>query len=122
MAKSAHSDVLDGTGLVVKNNCNLMIACSAEPTTRAEAVTTYALADVAMASGDFTMGADGGGRKCTVSAKSGVAIDANGDATHIAFVDATRLLYVTTCTSQTLTSGGTVDFPSHAICKIPQPT
>ena len=122
MAKSAHADVLDGAGLVVKSNCNLMIACSAEPTTRAEAVTTYALADVAMATGDFTMGADGTGRKCTVAAKSGVTIDASGTATHAAFVDATRLLYVTIITSQVLTAGGTVDFPSIAICKIPQPT
>lgn len=122
MAKSSHADVLDGAGLVIKNNCNLMIACSQQPTTRAEAVTTYALADVAMATGDFTMAADGGGRKCTVAAKSGVAVDASGTATHIAFVDGTRLLYVTTCTSQALTAGNTVNFPAVDICKIAQPT
>lgn len=122
MAKSAHSDVLDGCGGVIDANCNLMIACSAEPTTRTQAVTTYALADVAMSGSDFTPAADGGGRKLTVGAKSAVPIDANGDATHIALVDGTRLLYVTTCTTQTLTSGGTVDFPSFSICKIPQPT
>jgi len=122
MAKSAHSDVLDGCGGVVKSNCNLMIACSQEPTTRTEAVTTYALADVAMASGDFTPAVDGTGRKLTVGAKSAVPIDVTGSATHIAFVDATRLLYVTLCTSQLLTLGGTVDLPSHNICKIPQPT
>jgi hypothetical protein len=122
MAKSSHSDVLDGLGDVIQANCNLMVACSAEPTTRTEAVTTYALADVAMSSGDFTNAADGGGRKLTVSAKSSVPIDATGDATHIALVDSTRLLYVTTCTQQTLTSGGTVDFPSFDIGKVGQPT
>ena len=122
MAKSAHSDVLDGCGGIIDANCNLMIACSAEPTTRDEAVNTYDLADVAMSGSDFTPATDGTGRKLTVGAKSAVTIDHTGDATHIAFVDATRLLYVTTCTTQTLTSGGTVDFPSHAICKIPQPT
>jgi hypothetical protein len=122
MSKSSHSDVLDGLGDVIQANCNLMVACSAEPTTRAEAVTTYALADVAMSSGDFTNATDGTGRKLTVAAKSSVPIDATGDATHIALVDSTRLLYVTTCTQQTLTSGGTVDFPSFDIGKVGQPT
>lgn len=122
MAKSAHSDVLDGAGGVIKSNANVMTACTQEPTTRAEAITTYALADVTMATGDFTPAADGGGRKLTVTAKSGVTIDTGGTATHIAICDATRLLYVTTCNSQVLTGGGTVDFPSFAICKIPQPS
>jgi hypothetical protein len=120
--KSSHIDVLDGLGDVIQANCNLMIACSAEPTTRAQAVTDYALADVAMAAGDFTNATDGTGRKLTVSAKSAVPIDLTGTAIYIALVDATRLLYVTTCTSQLLTSGGTVDFPSFAIGKVGQPT
>lgn len=116
MAKSVHDDVLDGALNIVKNNANLMIACSAEPTTRAEAVTTYALADVAMASGDFTnANGDTNGRKLTVGAKAGVTVDTGGTATHIALVDGTRLLYVTTCTSQVLTGGNTVDFPAWDI-------
>jgi hypothetical protein len=118
MGKACHADVLDGLGLIVKNNCNLMIACSAQPTTRAEAVTTYALADVAMSSGDFTMATDGTGRKCTVGVKTGVAVDTTGTATHIAFVDGSRLLYVDTCTSQLLTAGNTCNFPSVDICKV----
>ena len=122
MAKSAHIDVLDGLGGVVKANCNLMIACSAEPTTRTQAVTTYALADVAMATGDFTPATDGAGRKLTVAAKSGVTVDVGGSATHIAFVDGARLLYVTTCTPQTLTAGNTANFPAVDICKAGQPT
>jgi hypothetical protein len=122
MAKSAHSDVLDGLGGIVKANCNLMIACNAQPTTRAEAIGSMALADVAMATGDFTAAADGGGRKLTVSAKSGVTVDVTGTAVYVAFVDATRLLYVTTCTSQVLTAGNTVNFPTVDICKVAQPT
>ncbi len=113
MARSVHDDVLDGATGIIKNNCNLMTACNAQPTTRTEAVTTYALADVAMASGDFTQGdGDTNGRKVAVAAKSTVTIDTTGDATHVALVDGTRLLFVTTCTTQTLTSGGTVDFPT----------
>jgi len=113
MAKSVHNDFLDGALNILKNNANIMTACSAEPTTRTEAITTYALADVAMAPGDFTV-ADGdtNGRKVTVAAKSAVPVDASGTATHIALCDGTRLLMVTTCTSQVLTSGNTVNFPA----------
>lgn len=113
MGKSVHNDVLDAshdeTALA-----DLMTVCSAEPTTRTEAVTTFKLADVAMAGGDFTK-ADGdtSGRKVTVASKSGVPVDSSGTATHVALVDATRLLRVTTCTSQALTAGNTVNFPSH---------
>jgi len=121
MAKMANSDVLDGLGGVIDANCNLMLACDAEPTDRADAL-THALADVAMSGTDFTPATDGTGRKLTVGAKSAVPIDVTGTATHIALVDGTRLLYVTTCTGQLLTSGGTVDFPSFAIGKVGQPT
>lgn len=121
MAKSVHNDVLDAALNEVATG-NLMIACSAEPTTRTEAVTTYALADVAMAGVDYT-NADGdtSGRKCTVGAKSGVTVDSTGTATHVAIVDGIDLLYVTTCTSQALTSGNTVDFPAWDI-EIADPT
>lgn len=95
---------------------NLMTACSAQPMTRAEAVTTYALADVAMAGGDFTQAdAGGGGRQVTVAQKTGVTVDANGTATHVALCDGTNLLYVTTCTSQVLTLGNTMTFGSWVI-------
>lgn len=112
MAKSVHNDVLDGAFLVF-NDADIMTACNAEPTTRTEAITTFKLADVALTPGtDFTISdGDTNGRKVRVAAKSAVPIDTSGTATHVAICDATRLLYVTTCTSQVLTSGGTVDFP-----------
>jgi hypothetical protein len=112
MAKSVHIDVLDAAWNVIKTNCNIMTACNAEPTTRTQAITTFALADVAMANGDFTIAPGTGGRKCMVAAKAGVPIDVDGVATHIALCDATRLLYVTICTTKTLQSGDTVDFPT----------
>jgi len=94
-----------------------MVACSAEPTTYTEANATYALADVTMAGGDFTKAnGDTSGRKLTVSAKSGVLIDASGTATHVALIRSadSTLLYVTTCSSQALTANGsnTVNFPA----------
>lgn len=112
MAKSVHDDVLDGA-FGVLDDANLMTVCSAQPTTRAEAVATFALADVAMTPGTDYARANGdtSGRKVTVAAKSAVPVDTSGTATHVALVDAARLLYVTTCTSQALTSGNTVNVP-----------
>ncbi len=124
MGKSVHDDVLDGS-FDVLDQANLMIACSTEPTTRTEAVTTYALADATMTvNTDYTKAnGDTSGRKVTVAAKSAITVDTSGTATHVALVDATRLLYVTTCTSQSLTSGtgNTVNFPAWDV-EIADPT
>ena len=96
MTKSVHDDVLDAAHDEVINNATTMIACSQAPTTRTEAVTTYALADIAIDSGDFAI-ADGdiSGRKVTVAAQAGVTVDTSGIVTHVAIVDGTRLLRVT---------------------------
>jgi hypothetical protein len=124
MAKAVHDDVLDGA-FDVLDQANLMIACSAQPTSRTEAVTTYALADVAMTvNTDYTKAnGDSSGRKVTVAAKSTVLIDVSGQATHVALVDGTRLLYVTQCSAQDLTANGsnTVNFPAWDI-EIADPT
>lgn len=110
MAKSILSTVLDQALNYIKNNCNAQSLCSAQPTTRTEAATTFELADVAMASGDFTLAAgDVSGRKVTAAAKSAVPVDNAGTATHAALYSATELLAVTTTSSTALASGGTVD-------------
>ena len=121
MAKSVHNDVLDAA-LNEIATATIMTACDTLPTNRTEAVTTYALADVVMAGGDFT-NSDGttSGRKVTVAQKSGVTVDSTGDAINIALCDATNLLYVTECTLQTLTSGNTVTFNSWDV-EIADPT
>lgn len=95
---------------------NIMVVCSSQPTSRTEAVTTYALADVAMSSGDFTK-ADGGsgGRKLTVAQKTGVTVDTTGSGTHVALCDSSNLLFVTTGTSQSLTAGNTMTINSWDI-------
>lgn len=113
--EKVHDDVLDAA-LDKIATANIMTACNAAPTTRTEAVTTYALADVAMTPGDgndYTVGeGDTNGRKVAVAQKADVTVDTTGDATHIALCDGTDLLYVTTCTSQTLTASNTVTFPT----------
>lgn len=122
MAKTVHDTVLDGA-FDILDQADIMTACNAEPTTRTEAVTTFKLADVAMTPNtDFTKAnGDTNGRKVTVAAKSAVAIDTTGTATHVALCNGSNLLYVTTCTSQLLTSGGTVDFPAWDV-EIADPT
>lgn len=115
MAKATPDAVLD-TMLDEIATATRMTACSSQPTTFTEANATFALADVTMTGGDFTKAnGDTSGRKVTVASKSSVLIDTSGTATHIALVrvaDST-LLYVTTCTSQSLTANGsnTVNFP-----------
>lgn len=109
MARSVSDDVLDGAWNIIKNNCTRQVLCSAEPTTYTEANATYALADVTVDSTDFTIAnGDTSGRKVTVAAQNGVLIDGSGTATHVALLDVsgTRLLYVTTTTSQALTANG----------------
>jgi len=117
MAKSVHNDVLDGALNIIKNNCTRMTVCSTEPTTYTEANATYALADVTMTSTDFTVADDTSGRKVTTAQKADVLVDATGTAAHVALLDVTgtKLLYVTTCTSQGLSSGNTVTIPAWKI-------
>jgi len=119
MGKAAPDAMIDAS-LDYVATATKQIACSAQPTTYTEANATYALADIALDSGDFTKAnGDTSGRKVTVAAQSGVLIDTSGTATHIALVrtaDST-LIYVTTCTSLALTANGsnTVNFPAWDI-------
>lgn len=65
---------------------------------------------------DFTIGdGDVSGRKVTVSAQEDMEIDATGEADHVALDDGVSLIYVTTCTPQQLTQGGTVTAPAWDI-------
>jgi hypothetical protein len=113
MAKFADNTVYDAAFGIVDNTIR-MVACSAQPANFA-GIAAVNLAQVTLAPADFTIAADTSGRKVTVTAKPGVSITTSGDATHISLDDGTTLLYVTTCTLQTLTSGNTVNFPAWKI-------
>ena len=75
-------------------------------TTRA-AATAAQLADYVPTFGAATDG-DVSGRKLPVQQVTGITIDSTGTATHIALCTATLLLYVTSCTSQSLTATNTL--------------
>lgn len=77
---------------------------------------TGTLANVAMVAGDgndYTI-ADGdvSGRKVTMAQKTAVSITGTGTALHVVLSLASVIKDITTCTSQVLTSGGTVTFPA----------
>lgn len=124
MGKLVHDDVLDGALNIIKNNCTRVTICSTQPTTYTEGNATYALADVTVDSSDFTVAnGDTNGRKITLAQQTGVSVDTSGTAQHIAFLDVSnsKLLYVTTCTSQAVTSGNTATINAFDI-EIADPT
>lgn len=113
MAKYSNDLVMDAA-LDYISTSTLLTVCSAQPTTYAEASSTYKLADVVTDSGDFAKAnGDTNGRKVTIAQQANVPIDSSGTATHVALSisGSSTLVYVTTCTSQALTSGGTVTVP-----------
>lgn len=126
MAKWCDDDNMDAMLNRIKNNTTRISLCTAQPTTYAEATTTYdggaskyKLAIATISSTDFTGPADGdsSGRKLTVNEVVGMTIDASETANYIALSDSSNseLLYVTTCTAQVLTAGNTVTIPAWKI-------
>ena len=123
MGKKTHDDVLDAA-LDKAATCVTMSACSAEPANFA-GIAAVKLADVTLTAGDgngdYVIADDTSGRKCTVQAQNAVPVDTGGDANHVVLDDGATLLITTTCTTQTLTGGNTVNFPAWKIA-IADPT
>lgn len=125
MAKTVDQNVQDAALNDIKNNANKLVVLSAQATTYAEANATFMLANLVIASGDFTLAAgDVSGRKVTIGAKNGITVSNSGTATHIAVIDTTnsRVKAQTTCTSQAINTGGTVDVPSYKVLEVQNPT
>ena len=117
MAKATPDAILDAIADAIKAAVTICHVCSGEPANYA-GIAAVTLANVAVSSSDGTK-ADGdtSGRKVTWAQKSSVSIGSSGTATHVVLANASgsALLYVTTCTSQALTSGGTVTIPAWKI-------
>lgn len=115
MAKSIPLVEIDGMLQLVEGD--QLHICSAEPTTFAEATTTYQLATFTVTGGDYTLAnGDVSGRKNTLAALLGANIDNTGTANHAAVTLAagSKLKLVTTTVAQLLTAGGTVDTSAFA--------
>jgi hypothetical protein len=115
VAKATPDAILDAMADAIIAAATTLYVCSGQPANFA-GIAAVALADVAVDSGDFTKGnGDTSGRKVTIGQQSNVPIDSSGTANHIAIASGSVLLYVTTATSQALTSGGTVTIPAFDI-------
>ena len=122
MGKSCHANVLDAALQYLETNVDFISVCEGEPTTYEHAhsnkgtATGKVLASSATPTFTGPVAGDGGGssRKTAVDEEATITVDVSGDADHIAlvFVGSTLLLYVTTCTLQTLTAANTVTIPS----------
>ena len=114
MAKWQIDAMLDAALDYISTNGNEIYVCTSQPATRAAAISAK-LNTVAIPSYQANADGDTNGRKLTVDSEVDMAISATGTATHVAICSGTVLLYVTTCTSQALTSGGTVTTPAWDI-------
>ena len=97
--------------------------CSAEPTTYAQATSTYSLGAETSPSVASPTDKSGGGREVIVAAISGASVTGTGTATHYALVDTTTstlLAAGSLSASQAVTSGDTFSLTSFAI-GIPDP-
>jgi hypothetical protein len=123
MAKSAPNSYYDSGSLAQAALADEMYVCSAQPTDYADIANVDLVGPISLTpgagNGDFTL-ADGdvSGRKVTVAEQTGASVIASGTATHVVLATggATDLLrYVTTCTSQAVTSGNTANVGEWAI-------
>lgn len=90
--------------------------CSQEPTTYAEATSTYTLGNSTVNTGATTNGAVSG-RRVTVPAITGASVTGTGTATHWALTDGTATLLATGAlsASQAVTSGSTFNLGAFDI-------
>ena len=116
MAKKVDQYFLDGF-LEILDNCTHFAVCSAEPANHA-GIAAVTLASKTITAGhagaDYSLGAGSpDGRALTTAQQADISITVSGDATHVVRSDGTNIV-VTTCTTQTLTSGGTVTVNAYA--------
>lgn len=121
MAKFVPDAAIDAMLAVIANAVDRIDICSTQPTTYTEATSTYSLGNVAVTlgvgGGDWTAAnGDVSGRKLTLAEQTGVSIGTSGSAQHIAGTDGTSTLwFVTTCTTQSVTSGNTATIQTFDI-------
>lgn len=114
MAKWQNDAMLDAALSYISSNATELYVCTSQPADRAAAISA-ALTGAATPTFTGPANGDTSGRKITVDQEADISITGSGTATHIALCSGTTLLYVTTCTSQALSSGGTVTVPAWDI-------
>ena len=120
---SLNDRVYDNGLTVLDTEASHLYICSQEPTTYAQASSTYALGVKATPTVSAPGARTPNGRKVTVSAITDGTVSANGTATHYALVDSTNSRLLATAalsSSQAVTSGNTFTLTSFDI-GIPAP-
>ena len=135
MGKNVHNDVLDAALDYISTNATRLIVMTSEPTgssAYANAIgnvdsSGYKLAQATISASDFTGPSDGdtSGRKIQVNAQSSMSIDgvaSSASAGHVGLIQyhassasLQNVLYVTTCTPQSLTGANKVNTPNWDI-------
>ena len=114
MAKYVSPNMVKGglNATATSNRVTVLSGVSGTPVLT-DITTTYNLASGAMTAGTDQPLSAGTGDSwlATMAAKTGISITTSGTATHVAIDNGTDFV-ITTCTSQALTSGGTVTVPS----------
>lgn len=129
MGKLVANEVLDAALQYLEDNADFLSVCEGAPTTYEHAHSNKGTGagKVLASSGTptFTGPGDGdtNGRKTQVDQEAAMSVAVSGDADHVALckTGTSLLLYVTTCTLQTLTAGNTVTVPAWDI-EIADPT
>ena len=115
MPKATPDAILDAMADAVMAAVTTEAVCSGEPANFA-GIAAVMLATTGLTSADITKAnGDTSGRKFTMAQKSAISITNSGTATHVVLASGSTLLYVTTCTSQVLTAGGTVTVPTWKV-------
>lgn len=116
MAKATSSGVLDGLLDAIAAAATGMSLCAGQPANAAAASSGIAVTTMTTGAGDFTK-TGASSRVMQVAAKAGVAISTTAVADHVALFStvANVLYFVTTMSSQALSSGGTVNISTWSI-------
>lgn len=118
-----HDDVLDSGLAQLTSNGNRLDICSQEPTTYAQATSTYTLGNKTSLTISSPANRSPSGREVTVSAITDGSVSGTGTATHFAIVDTVNSKLLATqalSASQAVTSGNTFTLTQFAI-GIPDP-
>jgi len=115
--------VFDNGLTVLDTEGNRVDICSQEPTTYAQATSTYSLGNETSISVSAPADASPNGRKVTLAAITGASVTGTGTATHYAIVDTSNSRLLATgslSASQAVTSGNTLSLTASDI-RIPDP-
>jgi hypothetical protein len=115
-------NVLDAALNYIDSNVTNLYICSAEPTTYAEASSTYALGSKSTPGVSSPTNGDVSGRKVTISAITDGSVDSTGTASHWALTGGSELIAAgSLSSSQAVTSGNTFTLTAFDV-EIPDPS